>query len=119
MILNRCCKISYRGFFLALVLVLFSGCQSAQFFLADLFSGDSSGTEGSSSQGKPSNSQGGTAITVRPLPVPQSYDQAYSYRTDVADKALVSFIEGREEESLRKTNPNGCVSLNSPCIFLN
>lgn len=107
MILNRCCKISYRGFFLALVLVLFSSCQSAQFFLADLFSGDSSGTGTSTNQGKSSNSQGGTAITVRPLPVPQSYDQAYSYRTDVADKALVSFIKGRDVESLRKTNPNG------------
>ena len=90
---------------LALVMIL-SGCQSVQEKLEDLF-----GSSGSSSQGTPlgkeSDGQGGTAITLRPLPVPQSYEKAYSYRTDVADKAMSAFIKRREVDSLRGTNPSG------------
>ena len=86
----------------ALVLALFflSGCQSVQEKLEDLF-----GSSGSSSQGTPLgkeyDGQGGTAITLQPLPVPQSYEKAYSYRTDVADKAMSAFIKRREVDSLR------------------
>lgn len=90
---------------LALAMIL-SSCQSVQEKLEDLF-----GSSGSSSQGTPLgkeyDGQGGTAITLQPLPVPQSYEKAYSYRTDVADKAMSAFIKRREVDSLRGTNPSG------------
>ena len=92
---------------LALVLaIILSSCQSVQEKLEDLF-----GSSGSSSQGTPLgkeyDGQGGTAITLQPLPVPQSYEKAYAYRTDVADKAMSAFIKRREVDSLRGTNPSG------------
>ena len=94
---------------LALAMIL-SGCQSVQFLLADMFGGTASGG-GSSSQGsvlsKTPGGQRGTAITLQPLPVPQSYEKAYAYRTDVADKAMSAFIKRREVDSLRGTNPSG------------
>ena len=90
---------------LALAMIL-SSCQSVQEKLEDLF-----GSSGSSSQGTPLgkeyDGQGGTAITLQPLPVPQSYEKAYAYRTDVADKAMSAFIKRREVDSLRGTNPSG------------
>ncbi|MBO5125072.1 MAG: hypothetical protein J6C11_08115 [Spirochaetaceae bacterium] len=90
---------------LALAMIL-SGCQSVQEKLEDLF-----GSSGSSSQGTPLgkeyDGQRGTAITLQPLPVPKSYEKAYSYRTDVADKAMSAFIKRREVDSLRDTNPSG------------
>ena len=94
---------------LALAMIL-SSCQSVQEKLEDMFGGTASGG-GSSSQGsvlsKTPGGQGGTAITLQPLPVPQSYEKAYAYRTDVADKAMSAFIKRREVGSLRGTNPSG------------
>lgn len=95
---------------LALALFFLSGCQSVQFLLADLFGGTASG-DGFSSQGsalsKTPGGQRGTAITLQPLPVPQSYEKAYTFRTDTADKTLSAFIKKREVDSLRGTNPGG------------
>ena len=90
---------------LALVMIL-SSCQSVQEKLEDLFDGSSSSSQGTP-LGKEYDGQGGTAITLQPLPVPQSYEKAYSYRTDVADKAMSAFIKRREVDSLRGTNPSG------------
>lgn len=98
-----------------LILVLamiFSGCQSVQFLLEDLFGGTASGDGFSpSSQGsilsKTPGGQRGTAITLQPLPVPQSYDRAYTFRTGTADKVFSAFIKKREVDSLRGSNPNG------------
>ena len=78
---------------LALAMIL-SSCQSVQEKLEDLFDGSESGTgffQGAS-LGK------GTGITLQPLPVPQSYEKAYSYRTDVADKAASTEITQRQTE---------------------
>ncbi len=83
--------------------MLLPGCQSVQETLAGLFDGSESG--GGFSQGASLGK--GTAITLQPLPVPQSYEKAYSYRTDVADKALSAFIKRREVDSLRASNPSG------------
>ena len=92
----------------ALVLALFflSSCQSVQEKLEDLFGSSSSSSQGTP-LGKEYDGQGGTAITLQPLPVPQSYEKAYAYRTDVADKAMSAFIKRREVDSLRGTNPSG------------
>ena len=89
---------------LALTLaMILSGCQSMQERLAGLFDGSESGNgffQGASLEK-------GTGITLQPLPVPQSYEKAYAYRTDVADKAMSAFIKRREVDSLRGTNPSG------------
>lgn len=90
---------------LALAMIL-SSCQSVQEKLEDLFGSSSSSSQGTP-LGKESDGQRGTAITLQPLPVPQSYEKAYSYRTDVADKAMSAFIKRREVDSLRGTNPSG------------
>ena len=92
----------------ALVLALFflSSCQSVHEKLEDLFGSSSSSSQGTP-LGKEYDGQGGTAITLQPLPVPQSYEKAYAYRTDVADKAMSAFIKRREVDSLRGTNPSG------------
>ena len=82
---------------LALAMIL-SGCQSVQEKLEGLFDGSSSSSQGTP-LGKEYDGQGGTAITLQPLPVPQSYEKAYSYRTDVADKAMSAFIKRREVAS--------------------
>ena len=82
---------------LALAMIL-SGCQSVQEKLAGLFDGSGSSSQGTP-LGKEYDGQGGTAITLQPLPVPQSYEKAYSYRTDVADKAMSAFIKRREVAS--------------------
>ena len=90
---------------LALAMIL-SSCQSVQEKLEDLFGSSRSSSQGTR-LGKESDGQGGTAITLQPLPVPQSYEKAYSYRTEVADKAMSAFIKRREVDSLRGTNPSG------------
>ena len=90
---------------LALAMIL-SGCQSVQEKLEDLFGSSSSSSQGTP-LGKEYDGQRGTAITLQPLPVPQSYEKAYAYRTDVADKAMSAFIKRREVDSLRGTNPSG------------
>lgn len=90
---------------LALAMIL-SSCQSVQEKLDDLFGSSSSSSQGTP-LGKEYDGQGGTAITLQPLPMPQSYEKAYAYRTDVADKAMSAFIKRREVDSLRGTNPSG------------
>lgn len=55
---------------LALAMIL-SGCQSVQEKLAGLFDGSGSSSQGTL-LGKESDGQGGTAITLPPLPAPSS-----------------------------------------------
>ena len=55
---------------LALAMIL-SGCQSVQEKLEDLFDGSGSSSQGTP-LGKEYDGQGGTAITLQPLPVPWS-----------------------------------------------
>ncbi len=49
------------------------------------------------------------AVKTASYKLPDSYDTAYSYRTDSADKTISTFIKSKNVDSLRSTNPDGYV----------
>lgn len=58
------------------------------------------------------NSVSGKASPVKIQPrqtyyaTPESYEKAYSYRTDLPDKTIQAYIKNKNVDSLRQTNPN-------------
>ena len=116
--------------------LMISGCATfyyvtdgvASFFknIGNAIAGSSSSTSSSSEIAETESSK--TKITMnvstrsksrssKSYKIPVSYEKAYSYRTDKADKGIQTFIKQKNIDSLRTTNPNEYVR--SVCAKIN
>ena len=80
--------------------LLFSSCTTIIEIKDKIFDAFSGNT-------KTTNVESGTKITTKPsgYKTPDSYEKAYSYRTDIADKTIQAFIKTKNVDSLRNANP--------------
>lgn len=92
--------------FLMCSLFVFNSCESLENIgnkISNIFD--------TSKNGEESNS-GGKFSATRISPkqsfynTPESYEKAYSYRTDIADKTIQAYIKNKNVDSLRTINPN-------------
>ena len=79
--------------------------------LGDKISGIFKGDEASSSQNtktaiKTDSQKNQKALVSSSLKTPDSYKEAYKYRTDKADKTIQTFIKSKNTDALRSSNPN-------------
>ena len=93
-----------RGVLFAAVILplFFSSCTTIIEIKDKIFEAISSSSDSSKTH------DSGTKISVKPsgYKTPDSYDKAYSYRTDKTDKTIQTFIKTKNVDSLRNTNPN-------------
>ncbi|MBQ9630530.1 MAG: hypothetical protein IJR49_02965 [Treponema sp.] len=90
--------------------VFFAGCVLFQeLFGISPSESLSSSTQNATKVTRPSTSQSsitqGTRIRAQAYKTPESYAEAYAYRTDAAEQKIRTLIRDRSVESLRLTNP--------------
>lgn len=78
--------------------------------LGDKISGIFKGDEASSSQNtktaiKTDSQKNQKSLVSSSLKTPDSYKEAYKYRTDKADKTIQAFIKSKNTDALRSSNP--------------
>lgn len=92
--------------FLMCSLFVFNSCESLENIgnkISNIFDTSKNGEE---------NNSGGKFSATRISPkqsfynTPESYEKAYSYRTDIADKTIQAYIKNKNVDSLRTINPN-------------
>ena len=94
-----------------MMFTIFTSCSTVQTFINDISSTVS--TAIGSRSGNSNISEGikakATPITLKPLPVPVSYETAYSYRTNQPESLASSIKKNKTFEDLRKSNPQNYV----------
>lgn len=97
--------------FTSMMFTIFTSCSTVQTLINDISStvstaiGNRSGNSNISEDIKAK----ATPITLKPLPVPVSYETAYSYRTNQPESLASSIKKNKTFEDLRKSNPQNYV----------
>ena len=94
-----------------MMFTIFTSCSTVQTLINDISSTISTaiGTRSGNSNISEGIKAEATPITLKPLPVPVSYETAYSYRTNQPESLASSIKKNKTFEDLRKSNPQNYV----------
>lgn len=97
-----------KGFVITFFCLFLTGCSTISTLFENIFSfGEDKNSNSSYLENK-----NGTKISKNPsLPVPESYEVAYSYRTSKPDERIVKLIKDRKVESLRVNQTNEYIKI--------
>lgn len=94
-----------------MMFTIFTSCSTVQTLINDISSTVSTaiGNRSGNSEISEGIKAEATPITLKPLPVPVSYETAYSYRTNQPESLASSIKKNKTFEDLRKSNPQNYV----------
>ena len=97
--------------FTSMMFMTFTSCSTVQTLINDISSTVSTaiGNRSGNSEISEEMKAEATPITLKPLPVPVSYETAYSYRTNQPESLASSIKKNKTFEDLRKSNPQNYV----------